>query len=404
MNKSNLINTNPTNVETASSSEKEKKDEIKFRNFEIVNNINDNFDVHKFEALIRSNKKILKYAFIIHDQDYTDETKTQKKNTHYHLMCACDNTYRASTISNWFNTNPNQVQRIKSNFPNALLYLTHLNAPEKHQYEDTEVYSNFSWQKERKKAKSKIINQRQKAELIRAILDGQVKQYNIYEYFTTNEIDNSNIIYWDRDIKTAFKHRAEFVTLNPNRNLQTWFIQGKSGVGKTVLAKILAEKKGYKPFVTGSGNDALDGYGGQECIILDECRDDTFKTYDDLLKMTDKHTASRFRSRFQNKVLTEVKLIIITSTQTYEEIFCNPYRHEEDKQIKRRISTLLKVDKEGVIVKQFNEETNTFEILTCFANPLENYLKTTEQNREQETPQQLKNWFEQTFIETEEKP
>ena len=121
--------------------------------------------------------------------------------------------------------------------------------------------------------------------------------------------------------------------------------------------------------------------------------------------MTDKHTASRVRSRYQNKVLTDVELIIITSTQTYDELFCNPYLKEEDKQIKRRISTLLDVYEDEVIVTNFNEQTNHFEYITQFPNPMQEYVKTkkakqSEKNKEEE----LKNWFQGQFIETKEKP
>lgn len=394
---------NTNNQETASSSTKKK--ELRFRNFEIVNQIDEEFDVKEFEQHLMALPAIKKYAFIIHDKDYKDEAKTKKVAPHYHLQCACYNTYEIGTIANWFKVKPNQVERIKAGFATALCYLTHLNAPDKYQYEDTDVHANFSWQKERKEAKSKIIRERQKTELITAILDGQVKQYNIYEYFTTKEIDMNNIVIWDKSIRTAFKHRSEIITLNPDRNLETWFIHGKSGVGKTILAKMLADKKGYKPFITSSGNDALDGYAGQECIIVDECREDTFKTYDDLLKMTDKHTASRVRSRYQNKVLTDVELIIITSTQTYDELFCNPYIKEEDKQIKRRISTLLDVYEDEVIVTNFNEQTNHFEYITQFPNPMEEYVKTKKEKQNTKSKEEeLKNWFQEQFIEPKEKP
>jgi len=385
------------------SSSKEKK-ELRLRNFEIVNQIDENFDIKEFEERIRAIPYITKYAFIIHDKDYKDEAKTKKAEPHYHLQCACNNSYAVGTIAGWLDVRPSQIERIKANFAVALLYLTHLNAPDKYQYEDTEVHANFAWQKERKEAKSRIIKERQKTELITAILSGQVKQYGLYDYFDLKEIDRNYIVFWDRDIRTAFKHRSEMITLNPDRNLVSWFIHGKSGVGKTVLAKLIAEKKGYMPFIASSENDTLDGYAGQECIIFDECRDNTFKNYDDLLKMTDKHTASRIRSRYQNKVLTDLELIIITSTQSYEEIFCNPYLKEEDKQIKRRISTLIRVDEKDVVVEQYNENTGQFEYLTCFKNPLQEYLEEKAKQRDEkhiETKEELKGWFEQKFTQPE---
>lgn len=398
MSESKKKNRKSTGQKKASSSKENK--ELRLRNFEIVNQIDENFDIKEFEARIRVIPYIKKYAFIIHDKDYKDETKTKKAEPHYHLQCACDNSYAVGTIAGWLDVRPSQIERIKANFAVALLYLTHLNAPDKHQYEDNEVHANFAWQKERKEAKSRVIRERQRTELITAILTGQVKQYSLYDYFDLKEIDRNYIVYWDKDIRTAFKHRSEMIALNPDRNLQTWFIHGKSGVGKTVLAKLISQKKGYMPFITSSDNDSLDGYAGQECIILDECRAETFKNYEDLLKMTDKHTASRIRSRYQNKVLTDLELIIITSTQSYEEIFCNPYLDEEDKQIKRRISTLIKVDEKDVVVEQYNESTGDFEFLTRFKNPLQEYLEEKAKQRDEkhtETKEELKGWFEEKF-------
>ena len=47
---------------------------------------------------------------------------------------------------------------------------------------------------------------------------------------------------------------------------------GDAGTGKTTYAKDLAVKKGYSIFVSSGSNDVLDGYGGEDCIILDDLR------------------------------------------------------------------------------------------------------------------------------------
>ena len=70
---------NTNNQETASSSTKKK--ELRFRNFEIVNQIDEEFDVKVFEQHLMALPAIKKYAFIIHDKDYKDEAKTKKHHT-----------------------------------------------------------------------------------------------------------------------------------------------------------------------------------------------------------------------------------------------------------------------------------------------------------------------------------
>ena len=52
------------------------------------------------------------------------------------------------------------------------------------------------------------------------------------------------------------------------RNLEVVYITGGSGSGKTLSAKYFAEKFGYDSFVSGSGDDFLDGYDKEECLII----------------------------------------------------------------------------------------------------------------------------------------
>ena len=68
-------------------------------------------------------------------------------------------------------------------------------------------------------------------------------------------------------IKKAAEFRSAKITA---RNLEVIYINGKSGSGKTVFAKYLAEQLHFDFFVSGSGEDFLDGYDKEECIILDD--------------------------------------------------------------------------------------------------------------------------------------
>lgn len=111
-------------------------------------------------------------------------------------------------------------------------------------------------------------------------------------------------------IKRAQEFRA-FKTAD--RNLEVLYISGKPGMGKTVYAKYLAERLlHFDYFVSGSGDDFLDGYDKEECIILDDFRASSMR-FMEVLKFLDNNTNSSIRSRYQNKDISNTKLIILTS-------------------------------------------------------------------------------------------
>ena len=120
-----------------------------------------------------------------------------------------------------------------------------------------------------------------------------------------------------RDILKAEKYRSNILR---DRNLEVLYICGPSGSGKTTFAKYIAEQKHYDPFVSGSGEDILDGYDKEECIILDDFRAGTMK-FSELLKFLDNNTGSSVKSRYFNKDINNCKLLIITSIQLPKELY-----------------------------------------------------------------------------------
>ncbi len=132
----------------------------------------------------------------------------------------------------------------------------------------------------------------------------------------------------DRDIAKAEKLRA--MTLR-DRDLQVIYITGQSGSGKTLIAKYISQKAGYDPFVSGSGDDILDGYDKEECIILDDFRAGTMK-FNEVLKFIDNNTGSSVKSRYFNKDINNCKLLIITSVQQPNELY-SFFKTDDNKQI-----------------------------------------------------------------------
>ena len=127
-----------------------------------------------------------------------------------------------------------------------------------------------------------------------------------HENITIEEYDK-----YKKSIDNAFKYRTDIMK-GVKRNMECVYITGKS-----TYAKMMCEDKGYSVFVSSGSNDVLDGYTGQDCIILDDLRPSCMGL-SDLLKMLDNNTASTVKSRYKNKVL-ECKLIIVTSVLKIDE-------------------------------------------------------------------------------------
>ena len=151
-------------------------------------------------------------------------------------------------------------------------------------------------------------------------------------------------------IKKAAEFRSAKITA---RNLEVIYINGKSGSGKTVFAKYLAEQLHFDFFVSGSGEDFLDGYDKEECIILDDFRASSMK-FMEMLKFLDNNTNSSVRSRYYNKDISNTKLIIITSVvppQDLYSMFKNDTEFKEPaKQFYRRIGDVyFRIEDDGDI-------------------------------------------------------
>ena len=270
------------------------------------------------------------WAYIRHDKD-------EGKKDHYHVAIRCKNGNNSEYVAKWFGVNENQVGKVKGKWSDILAYLTHANAPDKYQYADDEVKSNFDWMKERESGRK---GDARLEEIVSMIDDEEIRQYNIHEKISMLEYTK-----YKRVIDTCFEYRAKKLK-GMNRSMEVVYIQGESGCGKTTYAKELAEGKGYKPFISSGSNDILDGYEGEECIILDDLRPSSLGL-SDLLKMLDNNTSSSVKSRYRNKIL-ECRLIVITTVLPLEEFFKNVFENESEPivQFKRRCRTLIKMDKD----------------------------------------------------------
>lgn len=351
-----------------------------FRNIEIMQQTGFLPDgkIDAIADILNTSDKIRNYAYILHDKDKKEDGTV--KPPHYHIMVRFTDAYKLKTIMGIFdNLIPEQYfEGIKGRWGDALAYLTHSNAPKKHQYDPAAVVSNFAWEKEAAEAK-KI---KELEEVIDKIDSGEIRLFNYTDYMTANFYAK-----YRRQIDTAFKFRNDRLkSKEVNRNMRCIYIMGGSGTGKTTYAKEYAKKLGYSTFISSGSNDPLDGYAGQDCIILDDLRPSCMGL-SDLLKMLDNNTASTVKSRYFNKVL-ECKLIIITTTLDIESFFKNVFSEENEacKQLKRRCDLVVEFPQDETTDKlkiyQYNIKADCYDLLGYQDNPLQRFVREDKERKE----------------------
>lgn len=327
-------------------------------------------------------KCITKWAYICHDKDqYTksDEEKNRQykagtlKAPHWHIVMQFSVGQQIENIAKWFEQKPERVEKSKSGrFEHMLTYLVHANDSTKFQYRPEEVKSNFDYIAFIQSGASST----RQVEIVQQIRDGIIREYNYTDYMTVFEYNK-----YKKSIDNAYKYRRDSIYTG-NRQLDVIYVCGTSGSGKTSYAKWLCEQKKYSYFVTGSGDDILDGYKGQDCIILDDIRSSTMK-FSDFIKMIDNNTDSSVKSRYYNKSLTECKLLIITTIYELDK-FYSMFKEQDEPllQFKRRCKLMLKINEYRVEVYQFNRYTSNYDYETEYVNPVQDLiLKSIEEKR-----------------------
>ena len=138
------------------------------------------------------------YAYIMHDKD-------DEENIHCHCMLRFRDSVPTSAVlaklkKHGVEASAQQLEKCKK-WESAIAYLTHRNRPEKHQYEYSEVVSNFDFVTMTEKEVERI-NTRWDAtrsnEIVNAIASGEIKPYNMHEKLTAIEFNT-----YSKDIRNA---------------------------------------------------------------------------------------------------------------------------------------------------------------------------------------------------------
>lgn len=331
-----------------------------FRTVEITQQVSYGWSPENVQKCLDGWSVVKDYAYILHDKDTRDDGSL--KESHTHTMVRFNTPVPTSAIIAHINgvlgmevIKENQLERCKK-WSSAIAYLTHENVSGKHVYDRKEVVSNFDFEKEIET----VLRDSDKLNIaVSGIVNGNIKPYSIPDY-----IEPDIYVKYKNKIEAAFDYRAKMLLQKGDRDMECIYVQGDSGVGKTTFAKQICENRHMSYFVSSGSNDVLDGYGGQDCIILDDLRPSCL-SLSDLLKMLDNNTGSTVKSRYRNKVL-ECKLIIITTTKDVDTFFNEVFENENETrvQLKRRCKTLIKMSSDRIVFYAYSERTKEYMVLS----------------------------------------
>ena len=321
-----------------------------------------------------------KYALIVHDKDGAKDGEGLAA-PHVHAVVKFKYPVFLARLAMTLDMPVTTIEKIKAKKPYgvkrrvmdigaALCYLTHKNAPEKHQYDDSEVIASngWDWKTERDRSFQRLMKSDMEV-ILHGIEEGVITESNLAKF-----VDIHVYAEHRSEINSAFEYRSKKMLNKHDRNMIALYVEGTPGSGKTTIAKHFCEERDLSYFITGGGNDLFQGYGGQEAIIIDDARPSMLDP-EEWLKILDNNSVSLVRSRFRNKNISNAKFIILTSTKSLMSFFVQ--YQEDPHQLYRRIKLWFVIDKYFIVVHKYDSDKKRYEevkrsrnwVLQKFSNP-----------------------------------
>lgn len=318
---------------------------------------------------LKKQKYLKYYAAIIHDKDTNENGDPVQPHVHIVIQLGYPCSYEgvakglkmpAQTICKIHGTKLRGGKK-SPDIGQALLYLTHKNAPEKHQYPDDSVIASEDWDWKAVRAKAEWTTEAENlAKIIEGIETGTITRANWLKFISVEAYSK-----YKSAISNALEYKELEQAREHHRNMQCIYIYGEKGSGKTTLAKDFCENKDLSYFITGGSNDPFEGYCGEDVIILDDARPDAFEP-EEWLKILDNNTNSLVKSRYHNKSIN-CKYIILTSTVSLMHFF-DLYPNEDEHQLYRRIKTYIYVQKDYINFFAYKAETGRYTLFKTTEN------------------------------------
>lgn len=283
------------------------------------------------------------YGLILHDLDRGAD--------HYHVAITLTQPMRVKAIAKAYGQQPNVVEMWTGHTDNMWSYLSHQTKKAKAEKADYTPYidnpAKSRWDNDNTKSKAhhkdiaKTSSTNKEVELLaeQIILGITTKRDLLHP--------DKVMTYWKNKTKLdrAIQVRTESLIVNPP-NCKTYYIHGKSRSGKSSYARAIAEQRYPNQWAFASaGNDPLQDYMGEKCLILDDFRPQDYPL-NHLLALIDPYHRNRtHKSRYYNKGLA-TELILITNVAPLQDVVDHytAYTNEDPRQITARIAKTIDMD------------------------------------------------------------
>lgn len=348
------------------------------------------------EANLEAEPNIKSWAYIVHDKDVNEDGTP--KEPHVHIVIELAESRQFSTVGGYVGVPAQYVcairqkvkvgKRMMSDIGGALAYLTHRNAPDRYQYDDADVVAKpgYDWQAIRAKSEMSMAERKTYQRALDGIQSGKIRRFNLYDYVSMQMYLEHKV-----DFDRAFEYRELSLKRAANRHIDVIYITGDSGSGKTTLAKWFCDKHGLSYCVSGSTRDPLQDYQGQDCLILDDLRPETFQLVD-LLKLLDNHTASSASARYHDKWL-EVQTIVITTVLSFETFYAMiGSKTEPIQQLRRRCRTMIMLTCKTMDLYAYVPSTQDYMLIGSAPNPISSMFPSEKQENEEDLKTICADW------------
>ena len=284
----------------------------------------------KILSLWAKEKKGLSYYAIVHNED--------ENNVHYHIVITFSKSSKCRFLTLKKKFPYGSIEPCHSGAKSCVQYLVHMNNPEKHQYNWSQVITNNPEKMEEYRIPGKATDKVKFLKLQQQILTGEIREFELYD---STKVDPQLCIKYSKQLKETLSYRAKQILLNPKRDINVIYLQGATATGKTTYCITEAERQNKSIFVSGSSNDFLEGIAGQECLVVDDFTFEAIKMMD-FSKFIDPHYGTLTKSRYHNRAFIG-DTIFITSNRDLLSIYPNE-RPKERAALFRKINRVLKFE------------------------------------------------------------
>ena len=335
-------------------------------NQELIDEIGDTvltYDEQYIKAFFNKyDNDVIEYAYILHENDVNEKGEVEQ--AHYHICMRKTNktNFKFDMLKHAFPVGKIEQGRT---WEYMLQYLLHKNHPERTPHTEQEIVTNIDmgtldlYLKSTPSVKKRSALERNFDKLQDDILEYKIFQYQFREQLATNKMFRKLMAEFDTKIEKSFVAQKVgwYEKYKHTRSLEVIFIEGGGGCGKTALAMAYCQQRKWSYYIASDENDPMQDYASQQCLILDELRDDSF-SYSSFMRLLNTYTGTTVQSRYYNKAFTGEAIIIpsyVPLNEYYKPDVKKKKKYVADEnyygdnalvQLHRRIKTLVRAEKD----------------------------------------------------------